>query len=282
MQTGQPSRTALGAASLRAAHQVVDRGLVFSDALALRILGTDAEQLMSDATAADPFRQRLRWFIAMRSRLAEDLFTAAAARGTAQLVVLGAGLDTYAYRTPLAGRLRIFEVDHPSTQLWKRAQLDNAGIAVPDGVTFVPVDFERERLADALAAAGFDAAAPSFFSWLGVVPYLTDEAVFATLGFVAGLTGGAEIVFDYMVPADDVQSKVAREGREALAARVASLGETLVSHFEPTQLASRLAAAGFHASDDFAAGRLAARYLPGRTMTGTGGGAHIMHATTRR
>ena len=113
----------------------------------------------------------------------EEALTEAVNNGATQLVVLGAGLDTLAYRTPLAGRLRIFEVDFPATQARKRDMLAAAEIAVPDTLTYVAVDFERQTLAEALDAAGFVAAKRSFFSWLGVVPYLTETAVFSTLGY---------------------------------------------------------------------------------------------------
>jgi methyltransferase (TIGR00027 family) len=160
MQPGQPSRTALGAAGLRAAHQVLDGAAIFADPLALRILGSDADDLVREAEVeADPFRQRLRWFIAVRSRIADDALTAAAKRGARQLVVLGAGLDTTAYRALPSQDLRIFEVDHPATQAWKRERLAEANIPLPAALTFVPLDFERETLAARLAAAGFDSAA---------------------------------------------------------------------------------------------------------------------------
>src|ERR1700709_1732986 len=156
MQPEQPSRTALGAAGLRAAHQVLDGAAIFADPLALRILGPDADDLVREAQAeADPFRQRLRWFIAIRSRIAEDALAASIKRGVRQLVVLGAGLDTYAYRGPHARELRIFEVDHPATQAWKRERLAEADIALPAALTFVPIDFEREALGDGRARGGF-------------------------------------------------------------------------------------------------------------------------------
>src|SRR3954453_4097871 len=148
MQSGQPSRTALGAAGLRAAHQVLDHAAIFTDPLALRILGPDGDAMVRDA-ANDASRQRLRWFIAVRSRFAEDALALAQQRGVRQLVILGAGLDTYAYRTPPSD-LRIFEVDHPATQAWKRERLAQAGIAVPPALSFVPVDFERQTLSDSL------------------------------------------------------------------------------------------------------------------------------------
>ena len=180
MQPGQPSRTALGAAVHRAVHQVLERGHTFKDPLAVRIPGADAETAVRDA-ANDPSRRKLRLFIATRTRFAEDTLTAAVARGVCQLVVLGAGLDTHAYRTTFGESLRIFEVDHPTTQTWKRERLAQAAISVPGTLTFVPIDFEREILADGLAAAGVDPAQQTFFTWLGVVPYLTEQAVLSTL-----------------------------------------------------------------------------------------------------
>jgi methyltransferase (TIGR00027 family) len=168
---------------------VLDGGRIFADPLAVRILGADIDVAVRDAED-HPSTRKLRLFIAVRTRFAEDALTAAVARGVRQLVVLGAGLDTYAYRTNLGENLRVFEVDHPATQAWKRQRLAEAAISVPSALSFAPVDFERETLADGLAAAGFDPAQQTFFTWLGVVPYLTDQAVFSTLGFIAGLPGG--------------------------------------------------------------------------------------------
>ena len=144
-----------------------------ADPLAQRILGDDIAVSL-DHARAHTSGPRLRWFIAARSRIAEDALNVAVNTGASQLVVLGAGLDTLAYRTPLAGCLRMFEVDHPATQERKREMLAKAAIAVPDTLSFVAIDFERETLAEVLQSAGFNAAERSFFSWLGVVPYLTE------------------------------------------------------------------------------------------------------------
>jgi methyltransferase (TIGR00027 family) len=277
MQTGQPSRTALGVAGLRAAQQVLDHAAIFTDPLALRILGADAEAMVRDAET-DVARQRLRWFIAIRTRIAEDAL-AAVQNGVRQLVVLGAGLDTYAYRAPPSDDLRIFEVDHPLTQAWKRERLADAAIATPATLRFVPVDFEHEALADGLAAAGFDPAQQTFFSWLGVVPYLTEQAVFATLAFIAGLPGGAHVVFDYVNPTASIVEESRRAAHEALAARVAALGETIQCHFDSETLRARLAELGFRDVEDLGPGHIAQRFFPGR-VTASGGGAHVLRATT--
>jgi methyltransferase (TIGR00027 family) len=278
MQPGKPSRTALGAAHLRAAHQLIDGASILADPLALRILGSDHETSLRHAQA-HPAGPRLRWFIAARSRIAEDALTVAAGNGARQLVVLGAGLDTLAYRTPLAERLRIFEVDHPQTQTWKRQMLTAASIPLPKTLDFVAVDFERETLADALGSAGFDPAQRSFFSWLGVVPYLTEPAVFSTLAYIAGLPGGAELVFDYANPAAAIASG-GRAAHLALAARVAASGETFQSYFETPRLCAELAALGFGRVDDLGAQEVAARFFPASEHSSPGQGGHIMHAAT--
>jgi len=278
MQSGQPSRTALGAAGLRAAHQVLDHAAIFIDPLALRILGADGDAMVRDA-ANDASRQRLRWFIAVRSRIAEDAFALAYQHGVRQLVILGAGLDTYAYRTP-PSQLRIFEVDHPATQAWKRERLAEASIAIPPALSFVPVDFERETLADGLSAAAFDPTQPTFFTWLGVVPYLTETAVFATLGFIAGLPGGAQVVFDYVNPAASMATRERRAAHQALAERVAALGETLQCHFDSDALDAQLKTLGFREIEDFGPCEISQRFFPGRPPFSGGGGAHVLHATT--
>jgi methyltransferase (TIGR00027 family) len=199
MRSGSPSRTALAAAAHRAAHQVLEGGRIFADPLALRILGDEAEVAVRDAEA-DPSKRRMRLFIAVRTRFAEDALAAAVERGVRQLVVLGAGLDTFAYRNPFGDTLRVFEVDHPATQAWKHDRLAAAGIPLPASLTFAPINFEHETLAEGLAAAGFDREQPTFFTWLGVVPYLTEEAVWSTLTYIARLPHGAHVVFDNSDP----------------------------------------------------------------------------------
>jgi methyltransferase (TIGR00027 family) len=280
MQPGQPSRTALEAATHRAVHQVLERGYIFADPLAMRILGTDAEGVVREAEN-DPSRRRMRLFIAVRARFAEDALMAAITRGVRQLVVLGAGLDTYAYRIGLGESLHIFEVDHPATQAWKRQRLAEATISVPHTLTFAPVDFERETLADGLAAAGFDTAQQSFFTWLGVVPYLTEQAVFSTLRFIASLPGAAHVVFDYRnPPASDPDQDEHDAARAARAARVASFGEPFRSDFETDALRARLTALGFCEIEDLGPRSIRERYFAGRGGSSRDRGGHIVRATT--
>jgi methyltransferase (TIGR00027 family) len=275
----EPSRTAWIAATHRAAHQVLERGLIFSDPLALRILGQDAETVARDALD-HPERRGMRAFIAARAHLAESALAAAVEqRGVSQLVVLGAGLDTFAYRNPLADRLKVFEVDHPATQAWKRRRLDEAGIAAPGDLVYAPVDFERQALLNGLAAAGFDPARRTFFLWLGVVPYLTAEAVRATLESIGGLPGGGEVAFDYADPPAALSDE-ARAAHRARAERVAAIGEPWLSYFEPPALHALLTELGFAQIEDLGPPALAARYWPntGRPIPERGG--HVVLART--
>jgi len=268
----------LGAARLRAAHQVLDNASILADPLAMRILGDDIEVSL-DHARAHASGPRLRWFIAARSRIAEEALTEAVNAGATQLVVLGAGLDTLAYRTPLADRLRIFEVDFPATQARKREMLAAASIAVPATLTYVGIDFERQTLAEALGAAGFLAAERSFFSWLGVVPYLTETAIFSTLADIAHLKGGAGVVFDYVNPSASV-APAGRAANQALAERVAAAGERFQSYFDTAQLCARMRDTGFRFVDDIGPDRIAARFFPESERGAPTRGGHIMHAST--
>jgi methyltransferase (TIGR00027 family) len=278
MQAGHSSRTALGAARHRAVHQVLERGFIFSDPFALPILGIGADAIMQD-TQDDEFTRKLRLFIAIRSRLAEDALATAVAHGVRQLVILGAGLDTYAYRNPFGNTLRIFEVDYPATQVWKREKLAAASIPIPSTLTFAPVDFERQTLASGLTAAGFDADQPTFFTWLGVVPYLTEPTVYATLEFIAGLPADADVVFDYANPAESI-SGATSAGRRALADRVAAAGEEFKSSFDTDTLFAKLRSAGFREIEDFGPAQIVARFFPDRNITVSNRGGHILRAAT--
>lgn len=278
MQTGQPSRTALGAAIHRAAHQVLEHGAIFSDPLALPILGPDAERWVAEVDS-EPHTRLLRLFIAVRSRFAEDAVVSAVAKGLRQVVVLGAGLDTFAYRADPSAGLRVFEVDHPATQAWKREQLRSANVRIPDGVTFAPVDFEHDTLESALTTAGFDPSLETFFTWLGVVPYLTEEAVFSTLEFIATSSRGAHVVFDYGNSPASLSEGEGRAVHDALAERVARAGESFRSYFETETLANKLRALGFREIEDLGAPEIAARYFPSYTGTLRERGGHVVRAS---
>ncbi len=279
MREGQFSRTALGAAGRRAAHQVVDGARVFADPLALRILGPDADAAVAEARA-NPASRGLRLYVAMRSRFAEDAARRAIARGVRQIVVLGAGLDTFAYRVEPVEGLRVFEVDHPATQAEKRRRLAAAAIVAPPHVVYAGCDFESESLAGALRAGGFDAARPSFFLWLGVVPYLTEPAIFATLAYIGKLPGGGEVVFDYSNPAASIAEEGWRRGHEIVAARAAAAGEPLRSSFVTSALHEKLRQLGFRSIEDLGPNEIAARFFPERAAPSRENGGHFALAGT--
>ena len=279
MQEGKFSRTAQRVAIRRAAHQLLDQPRVLDDPLALRIIGSEAaEELRSNPKEHHAFSRAFRAFMAARSRYAEDELARAVSHGVRQYVVLGAGLDTFAYRNPHPG-LRVFEVDHPATQAWKREQLQAAGIAIPAALTFVPVDFERETLAEGLGQSGFDLSAAAFFSWLGVTPYLTREACMSTLSFVAKMPAGSGVVFDFAVdPA--LLNAGQREALDALSKRVAGYGEPFQLFFDPEKLQRELRGVGFHRTEFLQGKELNARYFKDRDdgLLVRGGLGHLMGA----
>jgi methyltransferase (TIGR00027 family) len=241
MRTGRASKTALRVAIRRAAHQLEDRPTVLDDAVAVRLIGPGYARDME--RARHKVARDFRCYIAARSRYVEDRLAEAVANGVTQYVVLGAGLDTFAYRNPFAA-LRVFEVDFPATQEWKRAMLAEAAIERPANLTFVPLDFEHQTLAEGLAKAGFDNRKRAFFGWLGVVPYLTLEAFRATLGVMAELPAGSAVSFDY-VSSPKTLSAERRKVFDGLSKRVAAAGEPFRLFLPPEEMTQELRRAGF-------------------------------------
>jgi methyltransferase (TIGR00027 family) len=277
MRENRPSRTAERVALRRAAHQLLDRPLVFEDPLALAMIGREeAARLAAEPEASLP--RFLRAFMAARSRFAEDELGRAVGRGTRQYVILGAGLDTFAYRNPYAD-LRVFEVDHAATQAWKQRRLVSAGIVPPSSLTFVPVDFETQRFPEALEQAGFRLAEASFFSWLGVTPYLARETILETLRSIITIAAENGVVFDYVLPRTslDALNQAAFDG---LAGRVAAAGEPFRGFFDPEELALALRDRGFRHIEDLDAREINARYFIGRAdgLRVAGSLAHLMSA----
>jgi methyltransferase (TIGR00027 family) len=246
---GQPSTSALMAAAARAAHLIVDgEPVIFADTLAAALLGGRADELIDyhRLHGTHPVLSGARVQVTCRSRYAEDALARAIGDGVTQYVILGAGLDSFAYRGGLAGRVRVFEVDHPASQQVKRAALAAAGIGVPDSVRYVPADLARDPLARCLDAAGFDAAAPAVIAWLGVTMYLSAEAVAETLAAVARLALGTELIADYLLPPDARDEAGTLYG--SLVARAsAEQGEPWRSCFTPDQMADLAHRAGFGA-----------------------------------
>jgi len=267
MQEDRRTRAAQRVAIKRAEHQLLDHPKVLNDALALRIIGKDSDSIM-DAdilqSKASPMSPCLRATTVVRSRFVEDKLDLGVRRGVCQYVILGAGLDTFAYRNPYPeGILQVFEVDHPMTQTWKRDRLENAGISLPNDLTFVPVDFETEALMEGLGDSGYDPAKSTFFSMLGVTPYLTLEAVMATLGSIAMAPEGSEIVFDYMIRPSllnpDQQSFF-----QAFSQKVASAGEPWQTFFDPEVLKQDLRAMGYGYVEDNGPDEIDALYFKNR------------------
>jgi methyltransferase (TIGR00027 family) len=240
MGNEMPSFTALTAAAARAAHLVVDgEPRIFADTLAAPLLGDRADELIGyhQLHGTHLVLVGARAQAICRGRYTEDRLADAIRAGSAQYVVLGAGLDTFAYRGELARRVRVFEVDQPGTQEWKRAALASAGIAVPDSVTFVPADFARDadRLGALLHAAGLDPDAPALVSWLGVTMYLTHEAIGQVLATVGCLGAGTEIIADYMLPAA-LRDSGGAAYVDLVAGTTADRGEPWLSFFAPDEL----------------------------------------------
>jgi methyltransferase (TIGR00027 family) len=262
MEQAIASKTALSVALRRAAHQLHDSPIVFNDPVAVPILGSEyEEQLRRTPLRADrPFSTALRAFVVGRSRYAEDNLKRAVGNGVKQYVLLGAGLDTFAYRNPYP-QLRVFEVDHPATQQWKRELLQRSRIVIPESLIYTPVDFERLSLAEQLRDTGFDRTAPAFFAWLGVVPYLTPEAFRATLGFIADQPAGSGLALDYSQPRE-VLPPLERLAHDSLASRVEKVGEPFRLFFTPPGMAAELSR--FHSIEDLGAAEINARYFAGR------------------
>jgi methyltransferase (TIGR00027 family) len=260
METGKASKTALGVAIRRAAHQLMDQPPVLDDPIALQLIGSAYPRHME--RASHRVARDFRAFMAVRSRYVEDKLAEAVQQGVRQYVVLGAGLDTFAYRNRFPS-LRVFEVDFPATQEWKKQMLARALIAVPAGLTFVPLDFEHHTLAEGLRDAGFNIREPAFFGWLGVIPYLTQQAFRATLDAIGQLPAGSGVGFDYAITPE----RLSQEGRiafAALAARVAAAGEPFRLFFTPEEMDSELRRAGFHRTEQLDSEQLNEAYFKDR------------------
>jgi len=243
----EPSFTALTAAAARAAHLIVDQPpYIFSDTAAAAILGEMAAGLIRyhQENPSHPILATARGQVLCRSRCAEDYLAAAVAAGVRQYVVLGAGLDTFACRSRLAGQLSIWEVDHPATQAWKRGALAAAQIDAGPDTTFIPAEFGSGSLARALRAGGFDFGQAAVISWLGVTMYLDDHAIRDTLSALAGCAPGTELIVDYMLPAG-LRDVAADSYASQVGAAAADRGEPWLTFASPADMTALLAEYGF-------------------------------------
>jgi methyltransferase (TIGR00027 family) len=255
IDTGALGATALRVAVRRAAHQLIDRPLVFEDPLAVRIIGErEARKLRSRIGGPErEWNNSLRGWIAARSRYAEDQLAAAVQRGIGQYIVLGAGLDTFAYRNPYPS-VRVWEVDRPAAVEAKQRMLRDAGIEIPASVRFVPMDFDCEDLHERLKGSGFEG--PAFVSWLGVTPFLSREGFETTLASLARIAEG--LVFDYAVTPDSLEEQD-RFAHQLLSRRVGAAGEPYRLWFRPSHAFS-----GFPKVEDLGKTEINARYFGDR------------------
>lgn len=264
MIEGRPSRTALRVATRRAAHQLFDSPKILDDPLAVRIIGREVAGTLSRiADKLSPSARYMRAFMAVRARYAEDELALAVRRGVTQFVILGAGLDTFAYRNPFPN-VRVFEVDHPATQEWKRHRLHAENIPIPDSVTYAPIDFNSQTLADGLRAANFQTDKPAFFSWLGVTMYLENQKVLDTLRLIHSMSPENGIVFDYTVPRH-LLNAMGKLVLGEIMRRVAAAGEPFRGFFTPIELGAALKEIGYTYVEDLDSEAINARYFVDRS-----------------
>ena len=262
----EPNSTALRVALWRAMHVQVDPPPhVLEDEIGLLLAAPDEgwrARPDMDPQGTSPFRAS----IVARARFIEDLVAEEVGRGVGQYVLLGAGLDTFAQRRPeLASRLRVFEVDQPGPQAWKRQRLIELGLGIPEWLRLVPVDFEAgDAWWQALAAAGFDPGQRAIVASSGVSMYLTKDAIAATLRQVASLAPGSTLVMTFLVPIElaspDVRPGFLRSEQGARAS-----GTPFLSFFTPTEMLTLAREAGFREVQHVPSAVLAQRYFAGRT-----------------
>ncbi len=259
MQDRQSSRTALGVAYIRAAHQILDnQPLLFPDPIALKLLGSDAADAIHGMVERhqNPYGKGLRSHICLRSRFAEDKLAEEVRRGARWYVLVGAGFDTFAYRQPVwAKALNIVEIDHPATQQAKRQMLAAAKLALPDNLSFASVDFAAESLTDVLGRLGIPATEGVYFSWLGVTMYLSEEAIGNSLSAMAGVSRRSSITFSFRQPPDP-----SVPADTFLDSKVEAMGEPFVSSFSEEAIAAALLKCGFGTADFLTPEKAAERY----------------------
>jgi methyltransferase (TIGR00027 family) len=267
MEPRKASDTAALTAVLRAAHQLVDaEPRILDDPIAVGLVDEATPERIAARRDAllSPGLLIPRAAVLLRTRYAEDLLAEAVARGVHQFVVLGAGLDTFAFRQPgFARPLQIYEVDHPATQAWKRERLAAVGLTAPDNLRWASIDFEQQTLAAGLRDAGFDASRPAFFSWLGVTQYLTIPAIEATLEVIAALPSPSTVVLSFMLPEIDLPPEEAAAAR-AVADEAAARGEAWLTRFRPWEIGDRLRRLGFAEVVHLTPQQAGRRYFAGR------------------
>ena len=265
-QTTVPDNTAVRVALWRALHVEVDAPPhVIEDEIGFRLAAPDAG--WRSRPDMDPrFTSHFRAAIVARARFIEDLVVDQTSHGVGQYVILGAGLDTFAQRRPdLASRLRIFEIDQPATQTWKRQRLIDLGFSIPDWLRLVPVDFESgQSWLEQLPPAGFDAARPAVVASTGIRTYLTKEAVAASLRQIAGLAAGSTLAMTFLLPMEFVDPEL-RMGLQMSEKGARAAGTPFLSFFSPPEMLALARETGFSNVRHVSAPELAERYFAGRS-----------------
>jgi methyltransferase (TIGR00027 family) len=264
-QAAVPDSTALRVALWRALHVEVDAPPhVLEDEVGLKLAAPDDE--WRSRPDMSPFTRPFRASIVARARFIEDLVAEQAARGVAQYVILGAGLDTFAQRRPeLASRLLVFEIDRPGSQAWKRQRLIDLGLGIPSFLRLVPVDFEAgEPWWERLAASGFDFGRPAVVASTGVSMYLSRDAIATTLRQVAAIAAGSTLAMSFLLPIEVADPEM-RPGIERAAAGARANGTPFISFFTPREMLALARDAGFKEVQHVSAAMLAQRYFAGRT-----------------
>jgi methyltransferase (TIGR00027 family) len=277
MKPNEPCRTALMIARQRAAHQVLDHGAILNDPFAMKILREDEKEVLQFANG-HALASIGHLITTARSRIAEDALSGAVERGIRQIVVLGAGLDTFALRNPHGARqILIYEVYHAATQAWKRQRLAEAQIGLPPWLILVSVDFERDDAGEKLLAAGFQQNSPAFFTWLGVVPYLTQDAIGRTLDYISSIQN-SEVVFDYLEPPEGFSEELRQKEKERTE-QLEKIGERSASRFEPAGIAAILRSHGFCVLEDISFQKIRSRFAHAIQGLAPGhAGLHVVHA----
>lgn len=241
MEKETASSTALAVAYIRAAHQLLDHEpLLLNDPVALPLLGESTAEIIRGELdrIQSPIVKALRTHVVLRSRFTEDRLEAAVAEGVTRYIIVGAGLDSFAFRQPAWARsLEIIEIDHPATQAVKREMIAKAGLDLPENLIFAAADLEHESLAEVLIRLSIGPAEPAFFSWLGVLMYLEEKAIDQTLRAMGAFAPGTRVALTFRQASDGIVS--------TLADRVSELGEPFVSFFAPEEIEARLRRAGF-------------------------------------
>lgn len=265
-QDSAPDSTAARVALWRALHVEIDPPPhVLEDEIGLKLLAPDQDWRRRGDM--DPkFTRSFRAAIVARARFIEDLVIEHTARGLSQLVILGAGLDSFAQRRPeVASRIRVFEIDRPGPQMWKRQRLIELGFGIPDWLRFVPVDFEAGgSWRDGLVSAGFDNSEPTIVASTGVSMYLTKDANAATLCQVAALAPGSTLAMTFLLPLERADPEV-RPGLELAEKGARASGTPFVSFFTVPEMLALARAAGFGEARHVSAEDLTGRYFAGRT-----------------